>query len=243
MPELQAAGENLANREYSRSRLQQFVQRQLLPVYYERGYLKAAFGPPQIKAVNLPSGEALQEGPRNQTVVDIDYAVTPGQQYKLKSLSWSGNHEFASARLQKMVNAKLGEPANTIRLGDDLKEVKILYGSRGFITATLKPEPQFDDAAATVAITIEVKEGFAYHMGDLEFRGLDNGLTAKLQSAWKLRRGDVFDSTYLEEYLPEARKLLPTTLDWDVASHVTPNIGDKTVDVDLIYTAKAPISR
>lgn len=243
LPELQAAGENLANREYSRSRLQQFVQRQLLPVYYERGYLKAAFGPPQIKAVNLPSGEALQEGPRNQTVVDIDYAVTPGQQYKLKSLSWSGNHEFASARLQKMVNAKLGEPANTIRLGDDLKEVKILYGSRGFITATLKPEPQFDDAAATVAITIEVKEGFAYHMGDLEFRGLDNGLTAKLQSAWKLRRGDVFDSTYLEEYLPEARKLLPTTLDWDVASHVTPNIGDKTVDVDLIYTAKAPISR
>jgi len=243
LPELQAAGENMANREYSRSRLQLFVQRQLLPIYYERGYLKAAFGPPQIKAVNLPAGEALQEGPRNQTVVDVAYAVTPGQQYKVKAVTWSGNHEFPSDRLQKMVNAKLGAPANTVRLGDDLKEVQILYGSRGFITATLKPEPQFDDAAATVVIHIDVKEGFAYHMGDLQFRGLDNSLTAKLQDAWKLRRGDLFDATYLAEYLPEARKLLPTTLDWDVASHVTPNIGDKTVDVDLIYTAKAPLSR
>lgn len=240
LAELETAGENMGNREYSKSRLQLFVQRQLLPIYYARGYLKAGFGPPQTKAVNLPAGEALQEGPRNQTVVDITFAVTPGEQYKLKALAWSGNHEFPTDRLEKMLPVQLGQPANLVRITDQLKQVQTLYGTRGFITAALTPEPQFDDAAAAVTITVDVKEGFAYHMGDLQFRGLDNSLTAKLQDAWKLRRGDLYDATYLAEYLPEARKLLPPALDWDVASHVTPNLGDKTVDVDLIYTAKAP---
>jgi outer membrane protein assembly factor BamA len=230
----------MANREYSKSRLQLFVQRELLPIYFARGYLKASFGLPQTRAVNLPAGEALQEGPRNQTVVDITYAVTPGQQYKLKALNWSGNHEFSTDQLEKIVPSQTGQPVNLVRITDDLKQVQILYGSRGFITAALTPEPQFDDAASAAAITIDVAEGFAYHMGDLEFRGLDNSLTAKLRGAWKLQRGDVYDAGYLSQYLPEARKLLPVTLDWDVASHVTPNIGDKTVDVDLIYSAKAP---
>jgi hypothetical protein len=37
-----------------------------------------------------------------------------------------------------------------------------------------------------------------------------------------------------------ANKLLPTSLDWEVVPHVTPNIRDKTVDVDLQYSVKAP---
>ena len=47
-------------------------------------------------------------------------------------------------------------------------------------------------------------------MGELEFRGLDNSLMAKLRDAWKIRFGEVYDATYLSEYLPAAQKLLPT---------------------------------
>jgi len=77
-------------------------------------------------------------------------------------------------------------------------------------------------------------------MGELQFRGIDNTLTARLQAAWKLRPGDIYDASYLKEYLPKARKLLPANLDWEVAPHVTAMARDKTVDVDLQYTAKAP---
>jgi outer membrane protein insertion porin family len=239
VPALEAAGQRLPDHEYSRSRLNQLVQKQLLPVYYQRGYLKAQFGEPQPKVVKQPAAEN-EDGPRNQTVVDVTFAVTPGLPYKLKSLEWSGNHEFPTETLQKMIRAQVGKPANTIRLGDNLKDIQKLYGSRGFITATIKPEAQFDDAAGTVSIRLDVKEGYAYHMGELEFRGLDNSLTARLRSAWKIRPGDVYDSTYLSDYLPAAHKLLPPSLDWDVDSHVTANVRDKTVDVDLIYSVKAP---
>jgi outer membrane protein insertion porin family len=239
VPALEAAGQRLPDHEYSRSRLNQLVQKQLLPVYYQRGYLKAQFGEPQPKVVKQPAAEN-EDGPRNQTVVDVTFAVTPGLPYKLKSLEWSGNHEFPTETLQKMIRAQVGKPANTIRLGDNLKDIQKLYGSRGFITATIKPEAQFDDAAGTVSIRLDVKEGYAYHMGELEFRGLDNSLTARLRSAWKIRPGDVYDSAYLSDYLPAAHKLLPPSLDWDVDSHVTANVRDKTVDVDLIYSVKAP---
>ena len=239
LPALESAGRQLSNREYSRARLDQFVQRQLLPVYYSRGYLKAAFGNPQPEPVK-EAGAEPEDGPRNQSIVDVTFAITPGEQYKLKDLAWSGNKEFPTDTLQKMVRAEPGKPANTIRIGEDLKSVQTLYASHGFLKAMIAPKAQFDDAAGTVSIVLEVKEDAVYHMGDLEFRGLDNSLTAKLRNIWKLRPGDVYDATYLSDYLAEAHKLLPANLDWEVSSHVTANIREKTVDVDLIYSAKAP---
>ena len=239
IPALKAASQRLHDTEYSRSVLSALVQHQLTPVYLARGYLKAAFGEPQTKVVKKPSAES-DEGPRNLTIVDVTFPVVPGDQYKLKGLEWSGNHEFPTETLQKMVRAQTGEPANTARLSDNLKDIQKLYGSRGYVTTTIKADADFDDAAKTAVIRLDVKEGPVFHMGDLEFRGLDNSLEAKLRNLWKIRQGEVFDATYLSEYLPAARKLLPANLDWDVASHVTANVKDKSVDVDLIYSVKAP---
>src|SRR5580658_10193220 len=115
VPALEAACERLGDREYSRSHLELLVQRHLLPVYYERGYLKAEFGEPQPKVVKLPATEN-EDGPRNQTIVDVIFAVTPGQQYKLKSVEWAGNHEFPPETLAKMVRAEPGQPANMVRM-------------------------------------------------------------------------------------------------------------------------------
>lgn len=239
LPALKEAARRVFDREYSRSVLHALVEKQLLPVYYSRGYLKAAFGDPQPKVVKQPSA-TNEDGGRNLTVVDVLFAVTPGEQYKLKSVEWSGNEAISTDMLQKMVRAEPGQAANTVRIADYLKDVQKLYGSKGYVTASITPQTTFDDAAGSVAIRLEVKEGPVFHMGDLEFRGLDNSLTAKLQNAWKMRPGEVYNSTYLSEYLPQAQKLLPPSLDWEVAPHVTANVHDKTVDVDLIYTAKAP---
>ena len=243
LPALENAAQKFSGRSYSRTQLDAFVQRQVLPVYHERGYLKATCGEPQSKVVQQPGDRAAAEpedGPRNQTIVDVTFALTPGLQYKLKGVEWSGNHEFPTDTLEKMLHAPLDQPADTVRLAENLKEVQQLYGSRGFVVAAVQANAQFDDDAANVVLHLEVKEGSVYRMGDLEFRGLDNSLTAKLRNAWKLRPGDVYDATYLDQYLPEAQKLLPSRLDWEVTPHVTANVRDKTVDVDLIYSVKAP---
>lgn len=240
IPALKAAAERLVGREYSRATLHSLVQKQLLPVYYASGYLKAEFGAPAPKVIKQPSVQDSNYDLHNLTVVDVTFPVVPGKQYKLTALEWSGNHELATEQLQKMVKAEPGRPANTVRIADHLKNIQKLYASRGYVSAAITTEMVFDDPAGTVAVHLNVKEGPVYHMGDLEFRGLDNSLTAKLRNAWKIRPGDVYDANYLDEYLPAARKLLPPSLDWEVDPHVTANVGEKTVDVDLVYTVKAP---
>lgn len=238
LPDLKDASRRVFDREYSRTVLSALVQKQLLPIFYSRGYLKAAFSDPEPKVVKLPSA-TNDVGLPNLTIVDVNFNVKPGKQYKLKGLDWSGNKEIPTDALQKMIRVRTGEPANTAKLRDNLNDIQKLYASKGYVTAGFKTQADFDEAASTVLIHIAVNEGYEYHMGDLNYRGLDNSLTAKLRNAWKLRSGDIYNANYLDEYLPIAHRLLPSNFDWDVASHVTPNLRDKTVDVDLIYTVKA----
>lgn len=236
---LQAAAAKMIDREYSRDYMTNFIEHELLPTYHEHGFLKASCALPQPKVVKLPAPELdLNQQPR--TYVDVTFPVIPGTQYKLTGWHWSGNKDIPTDALQPLVHAKVGQTANTLQLEDDLRAVQQLYGSRGYILASIKLNAAFDDAAGTVVYPFVVDEGPVFHMGDLEFRGLDNSLAARLRAAWKLHPGDVYDAAYLQEFLPRARKLLPTSVDWEVSAHVTPLTRDKTVDVDLQYTAKAP---
>jgi outer membrane protein assembly factor BamA len=238
LPLLEAAAEKLSDREYSRDYMANFVEHSVLPLYQERGYLKASCAQPQPKVVKPAAAESA-DNKQPPTYVDITFPVTPGIQYKVTQWDWSDNKEIPKDQLDPFLRAKAGQPANTVQLANDLRAVQTLYGSRGYILATIKVNAEFDDVSETVSYHLIVHEDSLFRMGDLEFRGIDNSLTARLRAAWKLRPGDVYDATYLKQFLPEARKLLPPTLDWDVDPHVTAITRDKTVDVDLQYTAKA----
>jgi outer membrane protein insertion porin family len=239
LPLLEAAARKLPDPEYSRNRINLFAEHQLLPVYHARGYLKASFSQPQPKVVRQGGGDPGDDS-RNLTVVDVTLGVDPGPQYKLLRIEWSGNQEFGTEKLQGFVHAQAGAPANAVQLAADVEEVRNLYGSHGYLNATIRLEPQLDDAAATAIYHLEVREDYVYHMGELEFRGIDNILAAKLRTRWKLRPSEVYDSRYLRQFLTEANKLLPTNFDWGIETHVTPNSHDKTVDVEIHYTVKAP---
>jgi outer membrane protein assembly factor BamA len=239
LAQLNTAAEKLSDREYARDVLEAFIQYGTLPVFHEHGYLKASSALPEIK-VAKPEASDENSARTKPTFVDIIFTVTPGTQYKLTRWAWSGNKEIPSETLQPLLHVKAGQVANTVLLENDLRAVRELYGSRGHVTANIKADAQFDDPNGTVEYTLQVDEGPVYRMGELEFRGIDNNLTARLRAAWKLRPGDVYDASYLKQFLPVARKLLPPTLDWQVTPHVTALSRDKTVDVDLQYTAKAP---
>ncbi len=239
LPLLQAAADKLIDLEYSREFMANFIEHSILPIYRERGYLKASCALPQPDVVK-PAPSDPSDNRTKPTFVDVTFPLTPGFQYKLTHWDWSGNKAIPSETLEPFFHAKAGQTANTVLLDKDLRAVQELYGSRGYVVATIKGVAEFDNDAGTVAFHLVVNEGDIFHMGELEFRGIDNNLTARLRSAWKIHPGDVYDVTYLQEFLPIARRLLPPTLDWEVSSHVTAIIATKTVDVDLQYTAKAP---
>ncbi len=190
LPLLEAAARRLPDPEYSRDRINLFAEHQLLPIYHARGYLKASFSQPQPKVVRQGVGDPGDDS-RNLTVVDVTLGVDPGPQYKLVRIEWSGNQEFATEKLQGFIHAHPGAPANAVELAADLEEVRNLYGSHGYLNATVKLEPQLDDAAATAIYHLAVREDNVYHMGELEFRGVDNILAHRGQqtASHKLRLG------------------------------------------------------
>lgn len=239
LPLLQDAAEKILDREYSRAYMLSFAEHTVLPIYKEHGYLKASCATPQPKVVQAAASESSEAKP-GVTLVDVTFPVAPGLQYKVSQWEWAGNKEIPTSELQPLIHLKAGQTANLVELEKDLRAVQALYGSHGYILAAVKVGAEFDDVDATVNYHLNVTEDAVFHMGELEFRGIDNNLTARLRAAWKIRPGDVYDASYLQEFLPLARKLLPATLDWEVSSHVTAMARDKTVDVDLQYTAKAP---
>src|SRR4030088_1441751 len=171
LPLLEAAARRLPDPEYSRNRINLFAEHQLLPVYQAHGYLKASFSQPQPKVVRQGGGDPGDDS-RNVTIVDVTLAVDPGPQYKLLRIEWSGNREFPTEKLQGLIHAQAGTPANAVQLAADLEEVRNLYGSHGYLNANIKLEPQLDDAAGTVSYRLEVREDYVYRMGELEFRGI-----------------------------------------------------------------------
>lgn len=232
LPLLQAAAKPLADQDYSRSMLRAQEQYNFLPVYLSRGYLKAEFADSQAKV--------LQQSNPGLVLVDAIFPVTPNRQYKLAEIQWEGNTVFASDKLQPLIQLHSGEPANAVQLDKDVQAVKKLYGTRGYIAATVAVSPRFDDATSLVHYVLELREGDLYRMGTLEVQGLDPDTTRALSRVWTLQGGDPYDTSYIEKQffpaLAKARISVPQSLEMNVETSL--NGANKTVNVKVIFAPK-----
>ncbi len=230
LPALKAAARQLQGEEYLRSTIRLQADKELLPVYLARGYLKATLSDPQAKIA--------QEDPQ-QTDVDITFAVDPGPQYKVTEMRLSGCKSFSADELRPLIHQRMGEPANVVRLADDLEALKKLYGTRGYMAVAIQSKPQLDDAQGTVAYQITIDEGEVYHMGELDIHLPDSHIRSLVQAKWTLHEGDRYDSSYVGRFLDEAFKSSALLREWSVSVHESPEPRDKTVDVTLRFELKS----
>jgi len=227
---LVAAAKKLKGADFSRSILRTQEDKNFLPIYLQRGYLKATFGDAQAKVVKDTPEE---------TTVDVSFPVDPGRQYKLTAVILEGHKSFSAENLKPLIHAEIGEPANAVQLDTDIEAIKRLYGTRGFMAVSIQPDMEMDDANSTVKYVLQIQEGDVYSMGDLEIRGLDTHTTARLQDDWKLRGGDPYDSSYSKRFLTEADKEISLLGDWNVSVRESLNREEKTVDVTLRFDPKS----
>jgi outer membrane protein insertion porin family len=222
LPLLEAVAKKQSAKQYLRSMLREQENKDFLPIYLARGYLKAAFGDAQAKVV--------QETPQ-ETTVDAAFPVEPGRQYKISAVGWAGNSAFPAEKLQTFLHLRAGQPADAIQLGVDLEAAQKLYGTRGYLAVQIEPVPDFNDEASTVSYQLRVSEGGVYRMGELEVRGLDSRTTARAVERWKLHEGDVFDRSYPDKFTDSAAKDLSLRV---ATVHLAIN-DDQTVDVTLRF--------
>jgi len=229
LPALKAAAEKLISKDYVRTEIEAYASSKLLPVYLQRGFLKASIANPEPKVLKETD---------TGTDLAVVFTVAAGKQYKIASMAWDGNKAVKSEKLQSLVHAKVGDTANAEQLQNDIEAIRKLYTTVGYMTASVKVQPEFDDAASTVAYRFNVEEGDVFHLGDVDIQGLDAKSTDRLRDAWTLRETDPYDSTYPMRFFEQTVKLLSRDVTWTVSVHEGVNEKEKTVDVTLHYGLK-----
>jgi len=228
LPVLENAAKRLSGQDYQRTALRLESDKHLLPVYLERGYLKASFSDAQPKVV---------EDNHQETLVDVAFPITPGRQYKLSELVLSGYTVFPVEQLRGLIHLQLGQPANAVQAAKDVEAIKMIYGTSGYMAARIQPAPEMNDAESTVKYVFQFDEGGVYKMGDLDIRGLDSKATERMAAAWKLREGDTYDSGYPKRFVDSAPSLLGGD-QWEIVVHESVEDKDKVVDISLHFEVK-----
>jgi outer membrane protein assembly factor BamA len=191
--ELIATAKSMLANDYSQEFASNFADVALRELYHERGYLRVAF--------DAPRASIGGEGACANGGVAVAVPVREGVSYNWAGAEWSGNSVLAPAELDAALGMKAGEVANGAKIAKALRDVSRAYGHKGYLGASLKPAPEFDDAARRVTYRFEVREGPQYRMGELKITGLAEADAEKLRARWALRAGEVFDETYYEDFL------------------------------------------
>ncbi len=192
--ELQSAAAKVIGRNFSTSEMTEFASVGLLPLYRQRGYLRAAFDAPQSAIIGKPPDGTAPD-------IALTIPVKEGVQYFWEKSEWSGNQQFSTDALEKTLGMKTKEIANQAKIDAGFDAVKKGYDKSGFIDATVQPTENIDDTTRLAAYSVTVHEGPQYHMGQIQFTGLPDKIANDLVSKWELKRGDIYDAAYLKEFL------------------------------------------
>ncbi|MGA7293784.1 MAG: POTRA domain-containing protein [Terriglobales bacterium] len=231
--QLAAVARRFTGTDYLRSSLAVADKIDFLPIYLKNGYLKAVFQASNARVVPRPQ-DADTEGP-HELLVDALIPVVPGEMYSTSGITLKGNSAVKTADIAPLIQMPLGQPADAIRLRSNVQNVSKLYRSRGYMMVQIKAEAQFDDEKSAVHYHIDITEGDVYRMGDLEILGLDTQATARMIAAWALPQGQPYNADYLRKFLSDTADILPRGIQWTTEIHETPEVKDKTVDVEIRF--------
>lgn len=230
------SSKQLTDADYSLKGAIAFSQFILFPLYREVGQLRARFAEPVAKVSD--AGDCKRG-------VELSIPVEEGPIYSWDKAEWSGSEVLTPIELDATLGMKNGELANGVKFDKGLHELSKRYGRTGHLDASFESKPEFDDAASRVTFKIVVKEGPQYRMGQLIIKGLSAADAQALEEKWKLKSGEVFDTTYLARFFKvDARdEVNKVAAAWeaqgkrrpDIEHELTPHRQTLTVDVTLEF--------
>jgi outer membrane protein assembly factor BamA len=220
----------LLGHDYLAVTCREFSANSFVPYYRERGFLKVKLGDPSAKLLPQNGTDAYE--------VEIQFPVVEGVGYLWDSAQWQGNKFLANDRLNSLLALKPGDAENINKIQSSWESISAEYGRHGYVQANLRPRPlYYDDANRRVRFQVQIAEGQQFRMGTFSTEVFSSALAERLQSRWQLKSGEIFDASYLSDFL---KKQLASALANSkgrrakVSSTVVPNQSQLTVDVVLL---------
>jgi len=180
---------------YSRMTINVFLAEQIRPIYQQQGFLQAKIGPAEVRLSGDPSQQKLAEQ------IPVYVPCVPGAIYRWKGVEWKGNAAISSITLTNTMGLKAGDVANGQAIEGGWERVREEYGQRGFLEAKVTPVAAYDDAAHTTSYEVAIVEGPVFHYGSMSISGMSLAGERKIQEAWSVKPGDLFDKKVFEDFL------------------------------------------
>jgi outer membrane protein assembly factor BamA len=217
--------------EYSKSDVRLFAKAALVPIYTQRGYLKAAF---QSAQPSLSASGACA----NAVIVTLP--VAEGLQYRWNDPVWSGSQAYSAQELNASLELKQGDVADSMKIERSWVGVRGVYGKKGYLGVRLKPEPVFDDSRRLVTYQVALTEGPQYRMGQVTIAGLPEDEARRVKDAWGLKPGEVFSTSYIGAFLDKVARggLIRQAQDVRAGQELKRDDQKLTVDVVVKFERK-----
>lgn len=205
--------------------------KQLVREFFQNeGYYAAV-----VKGLSIHVVDSLSQ----PKTINLEADVTEGEIYKFGQVRFIGNHAFEEPELRHRFQLRRGEIFNRNALAGGLDGVRKSYLRNGFGDVIFVPDTA-DTGNSSVNLTVTILEGPQYHMGKLLVVGkLDNDdIATRLQTAWGISEGTIFNFSYPEEYISRNQALLPRGFSQNDLQIVR-NCPEATVEVWLILEESA----
>jgi outer membrane protein assembly factor BamA len=228
--ELLKSSKDLSGGDYRQQFVLAYARVNLIPIYRERGHLRASFSAPQAKpesAGNCQNGAA------------VTVPVAEGQVFNWDKAEWAGNAALSNSELSAALDMKAGELANGLKIDKGLAALYDTYGHKGYLTARIKAVPTYAETTGQVSYNINITEGPQYHMGNFIINGMPENIAKPLRNSWKLKTGDVYDSLYLDKFMDAGIKaLMPALASLTKKLNIETKPDREKLTVDVIVSLK-----
>lgn len=211
------------------------TQREIRKYFEEKGFLNAT-----------ASFEQTVDDPKKNTA-RLKITVDRGKKVKISDIILTGNYQIPSKKLIrqfKNTKPKYRFLAKSRFIEDDYAEDKIKllnkYYSLGFRDAQIVSDSVWRDENGNIKIKINLYEGRKYYFGNINFVGNTKYTSEELARVLKIKRGDVYDQSLLDQRLNMSQDGMDiSTLYMDDGylffrvEPVETNIENDTIDLEI----------
>ena len=202
---------------FQKERMEMDVER-IRDLYFNNGYIKVVIGEPAIR---------LTEDKKGMT---ITIPVSEGDQYRVSSISLSGNKVFSDDVIRKRISMAPEKPFSKGTLRKDILSISELYSENGYALITVTPDLVPDESNKLVQVALKIDEGEKYRIGRIEIAGNTKTRDKVIRREVRLDEGDVFNSALLKRSYERINNL---NFFETVELVPKPHPEEKLVDVDI----------
>jgi outer membrane protein assembly factor BamA len=211
-------------------RLEEFREVGITGMWWDRGYFKVEVSAKEEFVRKDSAGEHFL------VIVHVD----EGPQYRLGNVQFRSSDPdvppaFPPEELRKLIPMSEGDIFSSEKIRESLDALKHLYGSDRYIDFVAEPITEIDDSRQRISLVMELDQQKQFRVGKIDVLSSNPAVEAFLKS--KLKTGDVFSASVIDNLLKENESMLPPGIspeDIELDRHVKAG----TVDLRFNFNAR-----